>query len=368
MLFTSRSVADCLRTTPRAPRRMARTTSRSSSAAVNTITRVGSVSKLTSSRTARPSLSGMRRSSKRISGLSLARSLMHSAPFCASPTIVMSSSASRSLRRPSRKIAWSSASRTRICCLVLAMLTERDFDGQSRSMARVRLNGQNAPHSTRTLLDGNRTQSQAVELIPGKPARKAKTLAVVVHHEDDATVILRQFYHDMGSLRMLFYVVECFTVNLENLAADAVGRMEVGGLDHDVQGQSGFVAIAFRETVHKVNEVGALDAQGAQVGDHAAELGGLVFDGLLEVAEAGDGMVGSGGDPAAEDVELYFDAEEGLENAIVEVAGDAAALAFDGAGAEMAQQEDVFKRRTDVAGDALEPGEVGALEGLAAVD
>ena len=30
---------------------------------------------------------------------------------------------------------------------------------------------------------------------------------------------------------MLFYVVECFTVNLENLAADAVGSMEIGGID-----------------------------------------------------------------------------------------------------------------------------------------
>ena len=43
MLFTSKSVADCFSTTPRAPSRIARTTSRSSSAAVSTITRVGIV-------------------------------------------------------------------------------------------------------------------------------------------------------------------------------------------------------------------------------------------------------------------------------------------------------------------------------------
>ena len=34
----------------------------------------------------------------------------------------------------------------------------------------------------------------------------------------------------------------------------------------------------------------------------------------------------------------------------------------------MAQEEDVFERGADVAGDAFEPGEVGALEGLAAVE
>src|SRR5580698_3740202 len=130
-------------------------------------------------------------------------------------------------------------------------------------MARVRLNGQDAPHGTRTLLDGNRTQSQAVELIPSKPAGETETLAVVINYQNDATVVLRQFYHDMGSLRMLFYVVECFTVNLENLATDAVGSVQVGGFDHDVEGQGGFVAVALGETLHQIDEIGALNAEGA---------------------------------------------------------------------------------------------------------
>src|SRR6266436_9532592 len=237
MLFTNKSVADCFSTTPRAPKRMARTTSRSSSAAVSTTTRVGKVSKLTSSSTAKPSLSGMRKSRRRISGLSLASILMHSAPFWASPTMVISSSESSNLRRPSRKIAWSSARRTRICCLVLAMLAERNLDGQTRSMAWVGLHGQHAPHSTRTLLDGNGTQPQAIQFIPGKPACKAKTFAVVVNDQNETAIILRQFYHDMGSLRMFFYVVECFTVNLENLAADTIGGVQLDGVDEDVESE-----------------------------------------------------------------------------------------------------------------------------------
>src|SRR5580693_1767596 len=235
-------------------------------------------------------------------------------------------------------------------------------------MARVRLNGQNASHSTRTLLDGNRTQSQAVEFIPSKPAGETETFAVVVNYQNDATVVLRQFYHDMGSLRMLFYVVECFTVNLENLATDAVRSVQVVGFDDDIEGQSGFVAETLSETLHQVEEIGALDAEGAEVGDHASELGGLVFHSVLKVAEAGFGLVWRDGDPAAEDVELNLDAEQGLENAVVKVAGDAAAFAFDGAGTKMAEEEDVLERGTDVAGDAFEPGEVGALERLAAVD
>src|SRR5258706_562148 len=33
----------------------------------------------------------------------------------------------------------------------------------------------------------------------------------------------------MGSLSMLFYIVKCFTVNLEKLAADAVRSVKVAG-------------------------------------------------------------------------------------------------------------------------------------------
>src|ERR1700736_3872623 len=112
-------------------------------------------------------------------------------------------------------------------------------------MAGIGLHGQHAPHSTRTLLDGDRTQPQTIKLIPSETAREAKTLAVVIHYQNKPAVVLRQFYHDMGSLRMLFYVVECFTVNLENLAADAVRSVQFHRIDKHIQCERGFVAVAF---------------------------------------------------------------------------------------------------------------------------
>src|SRR5262249_21262666 len=117
-------------------------------------------------------------------------------------------------------------------------------------MARVRLDRQHAPHGARTLLDGNGTQPQTIQLIPSKPAGEAKALAVVIDHQNETTVVLRQFYHDMGSLRMLFYVVECFTVNLENLAAHAVGSVGLDRTDEQIQGKGGFVAVPLGETTH----------------------------------------------------------------------------------------------------------------------
>src|SRR5216683_419262 len=172
----------------------------------------------------------------------------------------------------------------------------------------------------------------------------------------------------MGSLRMLFYVVECFTVNLENLATDAVGSVQLDGIDEHVQRQGGFVAIALGKTPHEVHQIGALHAERTQVGDHVAELGGLVFHGLLEVGEAGAGLFRRGGHAAAQHVQLDFDAEQRLQNAIVEVAGDAAALALDGAGAEVAEEKKIFEGWADMAGDAFEPNQIFTIERAASIE
>src|SRR5215469_6191908 len=138
----------------------------------------------------------------------------------------------------------------------------------------------------------------------------------------------------MGSLGMFFYVVECFTVNLENLAADAVGSPQFRRIDEQIESDWRLVAVALGETAHKVNEIGALDAKWTQVGDGLPKFSSFVFDSLLKVCEGiGSLLGGSGRDAAAKDVQLDFDAQKGLENAVVEVAGDAATLGFNCAGA-----------------------------------
>src|SRR5207245_4339421 len=143
------------------------------------------------------------------------------------------------------------------------------------------------------------------------------TLVIVIDYKYYTAVVLRQFYHDMGSLGMLFYIVECFPVNLENLPAHAVRGAQLGRIDEQVQGNGGFVAIALSESAHEIHEIGALDAQGTQVGDGLTEFGGLVSNGLLKIRKGAGGLFRGCGNPAAEDVQLDFDAEESLENAIV---------------------------------------------------
>src|SRR5579862_8364349 len=128
---------------------------------------------------------------------------------------------------------------------------------------------------------------------------------------------------------MLFYVVECFTVNLEELAANAVGSLNLNRINENVEGERGLVSEALGETDHEVNEVGALDTDRAHVGNHAAELRGLAFDGLLEVGEAGGGLFGAGAGLFSQDIQLDLETEQGLQDAVVEIAGDTAAFTLD---------------------------------------
>src|ERR1700745_490078 len=105
---------------------------------------------------------------------------------------------------------------------------QRNLNRQTCPMSRVRLYSQIPVDGTRSLLDGNGTQSETVEFIPSKLSGETETFTVIVYDQKQSAVVLRKFYHDMGSLSMLFYVVECFTVNLENLAADAIRRSQIG--------------------------------------------------------------------------------------------------------------------------------------------
>src|SRR5258708_3172776 len=145
----------------------------------------------------------------------------------------------------------------------------------------------------------------------------------------------------MGSLGMLFYIVECFTVNLENLATDAVGSAQLGRIDEQIEGDRGFIAVALGEAAHEVNQIGTLHAQRPEVGDGLAELGTFVSDGLLQAGEAADGQLRRRGSLSAQNVELDFDAQERLKYPIVEVARNAAASGLESAVTQLRQTKNV---------------------------
>src|SRR5208283_2803818 len=104
------------------------------------------------------------------------------------------------------------------------------------------------------------------------------------------------------------------------------------------------------------DQIGGLNAKGTEVGNQVAELRSFVFYGLLQRTETGLHLVGLRGYFAAEDIELDLNAQQGLQNAVVKIAGNARALGFDGARAQMAKKKDIFEGCADVLRDPLHPG------------
>src|SRR6266568_10679 len=160
----------------------------------------------------------------------------------------------------------------------------------------------------------------------------------------------------MGSLGMLFYIVECFTVNLEDFAANAVGSAQLGGIDQQIKGDGAFVAVTLGKAAHEVNQIGTLHAQRPEVSDGLAALGTLVSDGLLQAGEADDGQLRRRGSLSAQNVELDFNAQERLKYPVVQVARNAAAFSLDGAGTQMPQEKDVLEPGGHVRGNVFQPG------------
>ena len=74
-------------------------------------------------------------------------------------------------------------------------------------MARGGLDRQHTTNTARSLLDGNGTQPQTVQLIASKAAGEAKTLAVVVHYENNSPSFCHSFTTTWEALRMFFYIV-----------------------------------------------------------------------------------------------------------------------------------------------------------------
>ena len=82
---------------------------------------------------------------------------------------------------------------------------------------------EHTPHASGALFDRNGAEPQAIQFIARKASCETEPLAVVIYYQDNLAVILPQFYHHMRGSRMFFYIVECFTVNLEYFAAHPIG-------------------------------------------------------------------------------------------------------------------------------------------------
>src|SRR5690606_23517680 len=105
---------------------------------------------------------GMERSMTTTSGLYFSTASMASSPVPASPTTVMSSSASRRARRPARRTTWSSARRMRIGSGIGLGLHSRDDDAHLGASAGAALDVDSPADVGGALLHAEETEAAAV--------------------------------------------------------------------------------------------------------------------------------------------------------------------------------------------------------------
>ena len=79
---------------------------------------------------------------------------------------------------------------------------------------------------------------------------------------------------------------------------------------------------------------------------------------LLQGGKSASRLVRIGGHFATQNVQLDIHAEQGLQNAVVNFAGDAAALPFDGVRADMAKQKQILQGLPEMANDSFQPLQV----------
>src|SRR5579863_5789610 len=157
---------------------------------------------------------------------------------------------------------------------------------------------------------------------------------------------------------MLFYVVERLTIYLEQFPAQTIGQPQIAVLDEQIHRQARIIAEALGETQHQFAHIRAFYPQRPQVCNHPTQFFAFLLNRFLQSFQLLTCLLRGPRELVAQDVELDIEAEQGLENAVVEVARDAAALGFDGAGAQVAHQEDVLQRRPYVPDNLLEPAQI----------
>src|SRR4029077_4064318 len=105
-----------------------------------------------------------------------------------------------------------------------------------------------------------------------------------------------------------------------------------------------------------------------QIRYQAPQLFALLLHRVVQIAELQGGLLWRLREFPAQHIKLDLKAQQGLQDTIVKVARNAAAFGLDRAGPQMAQQENIFKRRPQVSDNPFEPAEIAGRKSFARID
>src|SRR6185312_14548291 len=226
MLFRRSCVAESFNTTPRAPSCRASTICFFSAAAVSRIMRTNPWFEvvLISRSASSPCWRGMAKSRSRMSGFSWRASFTASAPSQASPITFRSDSVSSNLRKPSRKIGWSSAMTMRIGSDLLLSIggfsSLRYANFQSGATAWGGLYSQNSVNQVYPLTDHNGASTCRFKFNVGQSSGEWKAATVIFYCKLPGTSISGQLNNNTLRVAVFAHIHERLLHNVGDFAAN----------------------------------------------------------------------------------------------------------------------------------------------------
>ncbi len=161
---------------------------------------------------------------------------------------------------------------------------------------------------------------------------------------------------------MLFYVVECFSVYLENLPANPVRSMQIHRIHKQIQRQRGLVPEAFPNPRIRSTRSADCTRNGRRSVTRCRNSAPSSAP-SVEVPR-GDSNCSEPGSPSALARPAGSQCLKRLQNSIMQIPRNSRALGLDRPRAQMPQQEHIFQRRADVPHHALKLLQIAHVEFL----
>src|SRR5438094_2604159 len=354
---SNNSVADSFSTTPRAPSWMAWATSAFSIAAASTTVRVldtGPISRRASS----PVWRGMFRSSRSKSGLSRRTPLTASIPSPASPMTRRSGSTSSSFRRPWRRIGWSSASRRRTVSgllsinFLVAVSLLRKSDLKARAVTRNGFDRQLTSDGPYALFEHQRAAGR-LELSLGETPGKLKASTVILDHQLPQAALSREADQHAARVAMLADVHQRLLQDARQLVHQVSRQSDLPDVGDEPGANTGVAAKLVNNQGQAIRELPAVQLERFHALDQVAHVQYLLPQATVDAPES----IGHAGGVARSLTvgcgDFHFNADEGLDDPVVEFARDPGPLHRHGAGTQAAQTVDAVNRRRQPLGQIM---------------
>src|SRR2546422_4676551 len=234
-----------------------------------------------------PGTPGIAMSRRRMSGLSSRVRATASFPSVASATTTKSSWVTSNRRRPSRKIAWSSAIRIRIGRVVILcdgmQFLLGDFDFQPRATARPGIDREFSTDGAHALVDDQGTLMSTLQIRMRKPATELKAATIIINRENPISFLRTKPNQNIVCTAMPGHIHQRFLDDAGDLATDMWGKGHIAKITDKLGGNACIGSVALDHAGKKIDQMPGIEIQRFELLNQCSDIGSFVLHQLLYV-------------------------------------------------------------------------------------